>query len=77
MVYTPTPNCLKESTGCITHPIFCMQLYNLYLHRKQVLVNLLKQNLLNKCNDEQENTLISENVIPIDTLPSATSYQHR
>lgn len=28
------------------------------------------QNLLNKCNDEQENTLISENAIPVDTLPS-------
>lgn len=51
-----------------------MQLYNLYLHIEQVLVNLMMQNLLNKYNDKQENTLISENVIPVNTPLPISSF---
>lgn len=56
----------KDCTMFFTYLVWCVQLYNLCLHIKEVLVNLMMQNPLNKFNKEQE--IISEIIIPIDTV---------
>lgn len=65
----------KDSTMCFTNLVWCVQLYNLHLYIKEVLVNLMMQNLLNKFNEEQKMTLISENIIPIDRVPNFLTTQ--
>lgn len=65
----------KDSTMSFTYLVWYVQLYNLLLHIKEVFVDLMMQNLLNKFNKEEENTLISEIIIPIDTVSNFCATQ--
>lgn len=65
----------KDSTMSFTYLVWYVQLYSLLLHIKEVLLNFMMQNLLNKFNKEEENTLISEIIIPIDKVSNFCTTQ--